>query len=109
MYLWMLLAITERKRANRYRLMTARLALVSIIPMGPEPCDLIICDLQLEDADELEVIARIKESLFDMPVILIAGVLFDSQVAWELLREHVAFSPKKRRHCSIFWNPCAAF
>ncbi|HTL69515.1 MAG TPA: response regulator [Lacunisphaera sp.] len=52
--------------------------------------DLVISDLQLEDTDGLEMIARLKERLPDVPVILLTGVLFDPEVARDVLHKHVA-------------------
>jgi two-component system OmpR family response regulator len=55
-----------------------------------EPPDLIIADLQLGDADGLEMIAKIKVALPDRPVILLTGVLFDPEVVDEVLSSKVA-------------------
>lgn len=52
--------------------------------------DLVISDLQLEDTDGLEMISRLKARLPDVPVILLTGVLFDPEVAHEVLATHVA-------------------
>jgi len=54
-----------------------------------EPPDLIISDLQLEDADGLEMIAKLKEALPDKPVILLTGVLFDQKAVNEVLKAKV--------------------
>ena len=55
-----------------------------------EPPDLIISDLQLEDADGLEMIAELKAALPRTPVILLTGVLFDPEVVSGVLSEKVA-------------------
>ena len=52
--------------------------------------DLIITDLQLENSDGLEMIARLKSKLPDTPVILLTGVLFDSKVVHENLARKVS-------------------
>ena len=41
------------------------------------PPDLIITDLQLEDSDGLELVTELRESLTNVPVILLTGVWFD--------------------------------
>jgi CheY-like chemotaxis protein len=55
-----------------------------------EPPDLIISDLQLEDADGLEMIAKLKAALPDKPVILLTGVLFDPKAVNEVLKAKVS-------------------
>lgn len=52
--------------------------------------DLIISDLQLEDADGLEMIARLKLTLSSVPVILLTGVLFDPSAVNEVLLSKVS-------------------
>ena len=54
------------------------------------PPQLIISDLQLEDSDGLDMIARLKSSLPAVPVILLTGVLFDPEVARDVLTKNVA-------------------
>ena len=55
-----------------------------------DPPDLIMADLQLEDADGLEMIAELKVMLPDKPVILLTGVLFDPEVVRDVLSTKVA-------------------
>lgn len=43
--------------------------------------DLIITDLQLDEADGLETVEQLKRNKPDLPVILLTGVLIDPQVA----------------------------
>jgi CheY-like chemotaxis protein len=52
--------------------------------------DLIISDLQLEDADGLEMIARLKLTLSNVPVILLTGVLFDPRAVNDVLLSKVS-------------------
>jgi DNA-binding response OmpR family regulator len=57
--------------------------------------DLIISDLQLEDSDGLEMIAKLKAALPSTPVILLTGVLFDPKAVWRILGMGVsAYLPK---------------
>lgn len=59
------------------------------------PPDLIISDLQLEDSDGLEMIAKLKATLPNTPVILLTGVLFDPEVVSGVLSTKVAcYLPK---------------
>ena len=70
-----------------------------------DPPQLIISDLQLEDADGLEMIAELKTALPDTPVILLTGMLFDPQVVRDVLnkkscrlpREHLLAHPHPGR------------
>ena len=55
-----------------------------------DPPDLLISDLQLEDADGLEMITKLKVTLPDKPVILLTGVLFDPKAVNEVLKAKVA-------------------
>jgi|HubBroStandDraft_1064217.scaffolds.fasta_scaffold652731_2 DNA-binding NtrC family response regulator len=64
-----------------------------------DPPDLIISDLQLEGADGLETIARLKNAVPDKPVILLTGVLFDPKAVNEVLMSKVTcYLPKT---CSL--------
>jgi len=55
-----------------------------------EPPHLIISDLQLEDADGLQMIGRLKTVLPDVPVILLTGVLFDPKAVNDVLLSRVS-------------------
>jgi len=54
-----------------------------------ESPDLVISDLQLEDSDGLELIAQLKKEAPNTPVILLTGVLFDSDVVEKVLSKKV--------------------
>lgn len=49
--------------------------------------DLIICDLQLEESDGLQAIDQLRESVPNVPVILLTGVLLAPHVARETLQK----------------------
>ena len=51
--------------------------------------DLLISDLQLEDGDGLEMIGQIKADNADLPVILLTGVLYDSDVEKDVVGKRV--------------------
>lgn len=75
---------------NDYRT-TAVASATEALQVGREdPPDLIVADLQLEDADGLEMIAELKTMLPDKPVILLTGVLFDPEVVRDVLSTKIA-------------------
>jgi DNA-binding NtrC family response regulator len=73
-----------------YRITAVASAAAAIESSRQDPPDLIISDLQLEDADGLEMIARLKVILPNVPVILLTGVLFDQEVVSDVLKTKVA-------------------
>jgi DNA-binding NtrC family response regulator len=73
-----------------YRITAVASAAAAIESVRQDPPDLIISDLQLEDADGLEMIARLKVILPNVPVILLTGVLFDQEVVSDVLKTKVA-------------------
>ncbi|GAB5560766.1 MAG: hypothetical protein SynsKO_24130 [Synoicihabitans sp.] len=52
--------------------------------------DLIITDLQLEKSDGLELVASLRETLPDIPVILLTGVWFDEATVDENLSKKIS-------------------
>ena len=78
-----------------YRVSGVSSALEAFSLVRDAPPHLIISDLQLEDSDGLEMIARIKTMLPAVPVILLTGVLFDPEVIQDILSNNVAcYLPK---------------
>jgi CheY-like chemotaxis protein len=75
---------------NDYRITAVASAAAAIESGRQDPPDLIISDLQLEDADGLEVIAQLKVMLPDVPVILLTGVFFEPKVINDVLKAKVA-------------------
>ena len=71
--------------SNGYRVTAVASAAEALRVARDERPDLIISDLQLEDADGLEMIAELKAEFPERPVILLTGVLFDPKVVNELL------------------------
>lgn len=51
---------------------------------------LMISDLQMEDADGLELIQQIKEIYPDLPVILLTGMIFDKDVIRDTISKKVS-------------------
>ena len=59
------------------------------------PPDLVISDLQLEESDGLNLIAKLKAATPELPTILLTSVLFDRQTIAENLSKKVsAYLPK---------------
>jgi two-component system OmpR family response regulator len=73
-----------------YLVTTAASAAEALASVQREPPDLILSDLQLEDADGLEMIGQLKTVLPDTPVILLTGVLFDADIVRDVLNKKVA-------------------
>lgn len=78
--------------------LTSRGYRVSITSNGAEalrvtkadPADLIITDLQMEDADGLELVEEIRKIQPNVPVILLTGVLFDPEVVRNTISKKVS-------------------
>jgi len=51
--------------------------------------DLIITDLQMEDTDGLELVRELKQLVPGVPVLLLTGVIFDSEVVEKTIRHRV--------------------
>ena len=64
-----------------YVVTTAGSAAEALTCVQRDPPDLILSDLQLEDADGLEMIGRLKTVLPATPVILLTGVLFTPRLS----------------------------
>lgn len=81
--------------ANGYQVTAVASAAEALKAAQQSPLDLIISDLQLEDADGLEMIEELKAALPDTPVILLTGVLFDPEIVRDSLSTNVAcYLPK---------------
>ena len=75
---------------NGYRTTAVASAAEALLVGQHDPPDLMVADLQLEDADGLEMIAELKAMLPDEPVILLTGVSFDPEVVRDVLSTKVA-------------------
>lgn len=73
-------------QAHGYRVSTASSAPEAHRVVDSDPPGLIVSDLQLEDTDGLQLIEQLRGQLPTVPVILLTGVLFDSQVVEENLK-----------------------
>ena len=82
--------LTQYLSARGYRVISVASPTEAMKAIRQEKPDLIITDLQLEDADGLEVVEQFKAVLPETPVILLTGVLIDPQVAEETVGTKVA-------------------
>jgi DNA-binding NtrC family response regulator len=76
--------------ASGYRVTDVASAAEAKRTIKQDPPQLIISDLQLEDADGLEMIGQLNAALPDTPVILLTGVLFEADVIRDILSKKVA-------------------
>ena len=76
--------------ASGYRVTPAASAAEALRAIKQDPPQLIISDLQLEDADGLDMIEQLNQALPETPVILLTGVLFDADVVRDILSKKVA-------------------
>jgi CheY-like chemotaxis protein len=82
-----------------YRVTAVASLAAALDAIRQESPDLIMSDLQLEGADGLETIARLKNAVPDKPVILLTGVLFDPNAVNAVLMSKVTcYLPKT---CSL--------
>ena len=75
---------------SEYRVTAVPSAAEALEMARQDPPDLVISDLQLEDADGLEMIAQLKDLVPHAPVILLTGVLFEPEVVRDVLSKKVA-------------------
>lgn len=73
-----------------YRISCAASSLEAHRIVKSDPPDIIVSDLQLEDADGLEMISELKKILPDVPVMLLTGVIFDNEVIWKNINKRVS-------------------
>jgi two-component system OmpR family response regulator len=78
-----------------YRTTAVATAREALACAAAAPPDLVISDLQLEESDGLDLIAKLKSTTPDLPTILLTSVLFDRQTVAENLSKKVsAYLPK---------------
>jgi DNA-binding response OmpR family regulator len=78
--------LQEYLKAHGYRVSTANTAVAAKRIAEAETPHLIISDLQLEDTDGLHLVEQLRILHPNTPVILLTGVMFDSQVVEENLK-----------------------
>lgn len=89
--------ITELLEAQGYRVRSVATPSAAIAAARAEKPDLIITDLQLDEADGLVTIAELRKLDASTPVILLTGVLIDPKVARETVGRLVTSYIEKTR------------
>jgi DNA-binding NtrC family response regulator len=82
--------LSQALNARGYRITSAASVAEALRSCKQDPPDMIISDLQLENSDGLQMIAEMKATLPDKPVMLLTGVLFDQEVVSKVLESKVA-------------------
>jgi DNA-binding response OmpR family regulator len=78
--------LREYLQAHGYRISTANTAAEAKRIVASDAPDLILSDLQLQETDGLQLIEEIRVTLPAVPVILLTGVLFDTQAVEQNLK-----------------------
>lgn len=73
-----------------YRVSVAASGAEATRMFAEDPPNLVISDLQLEDADGIELIGKFKKLMPDIPCILLTGVIFEPEVVRGELMRNVA-------------------
>ena len=73
-----------------YRATTAGSGAEALKLVGLGSFDLIISDLQMEDTDGFDLISQLKEKVPNVPVILLTGMIFDSEVVQKKIQPLVS-------------------
>lgn len=93
----------ELLRTQGYRVRSVATPGEALAAVREEIPDLIISDLQLDEADGLQTIARLREIGPSVPVILLTGVLIDPVVARKTVGQLVnSYIEKTRPPSEIF-------
>ncbi|HEY1848499.1 MAG TPA: response regulator [Opitutaceae bacterium] len=82
--------LKEALAMRGYRTTAVSSAIEADRAIGEDPPDLIISDLQLEESDGLDMVARLKARVPDTPILLLTGVFFDATVVRDTLGKHVS-------------------
>jgi CheY-like chemotaxis protein len=82
--------LTQALQAKGYRVTAAEAGHEALRIVKADPPNLLVSDLQMEDADGLELIGQIKQMLPDLPVILLTGMIFDPDVIRETISKKVS-------------------
>jgi two-component system OmpR family response regulator len=63
-----------------YRVATAATGAAALRLAKEDPPHLVLCDLQMPDTDGLVLIDQLKQILPQVPILLLTGVVFDTEV-----------------------------
>ena len=82
-------------RTKGYRVVSVATPAEALAVARRELLDLIITDLQLDEADGLDTAERLKSIQTDTPIIILTGVLISPGVAQETIGQKVALYLEK--------------
>ncbi|MGA2750537.1 MAG: response regulator [Verrucomicrobiota bacterium] len=82
--------LQEALTMRGYRVSTAADAETAKRIVQQDPPDLIIMDFQIEDGDGLVLIEDIRKAGRDIPILLLTGAVFDSEVVRETIEKKVS-------------------
>jgi DNA-binding response OmpR family regulator len=82
--------LQEALTMRGYRVSTAADAETAKRIVQQDPPDLIIMDFQIEDGDGLVLIEDIRQAGRDIPILLLTGAVFDSDVVRETIEKKVS-------------------
>ena len=82
--------LTQALKMKGYRVTSAGTGEEALRLAKSDVPQLVISDLQMEDADGLELINQLKSDHPDLPVILLTGVIFDVDVVRDTISKKVS-------------------
>lgn len=82
--------LSQALAVKGYRVTSAEAGHEALRLVKSDPPNLVISDLQMEDADGLELIEKIKTTYPDLPVILLTGMIFDADVIRDTISKKVS-------------------
>lgn len=82
--------LSQALQVKGYRVSSAEAGHEALRMVKTDPPDLLVSDLQMEDADGLELIEEIKKQYPNLPVILLTGMIFDADVIRETINKKVS-------------------
>ena len=82
--------LSQALAVKGYRVTAAEAGHEALRLVKSDPPQLMISDLQMEDADGLELIEQIKTTYPDLPVILLTGMIFDPETVRENINKKVS-------------------
>ena len=82
--------LSQALAVKGYRVTAAEAGHEALRLVKADPPNLMISDLQMEDADGLELIEEIKTTYPDLPVILLTGMIFDADVIRDTISKKVS-------------------
>lgn len=92
--------VGEVLKAQGYRVLSVATPSDAIAATRAEAPDLVISDLQLEEADGLQTIAQLRAIKAALPVILLTGVLIDPRLVRDTVGKLVSSYIEKTRPLS---------